>query len=146
MHDDEPTLETAPANSLCFAAHEQLLIWQKLIGCDWLAHYLRLESECSYHQGLYSEAQKRRPRGYRLSRSGTSILGCFRTQCSEFWEYLGAWYAMILVQECSVPGRLTTGSCQHFLLQYSPQKPTQSLVCHETQFSIFQTDLRLSAA
>lgn len=108
VHDDEPTLETAPANSLCFTVHEQLLIQQKLIDCDWLAHYLRLESECSYHRGLYSEAQKRRPREYRLSRSGTSVLACFRPQCSEFWEYLGTWYAMLLVRECSVPGRLTT--------------------------------------
>lgn len=49
-------------NSACCITHAQPPIYWKPIDCDWLALYLGLDGECSYHQALRAEeeAHKRR--------------------------------------------------------------------------------------
>lgn len=57
----------------------------------------------------------------------TGYSGCFTVVCSDFWEYSGTWWALLLIQKYTVPERLATRSCLHFLLQYCHVRLTLDL-------------------
>ena len=68
-------------NSICFIAHKQWHIHWKYINCDWLAHYLRLDSEHIYHYGLYVETWRHGEWCF-IHRKATGFSWYFRIQCS----------------------------------------------------------------
>lgn len=51
-------------DSVSFTAHELSLIQWNPSNCDWLAHYLELDSGHSYYYGLYKEEAHKRRQGW----------------------------------------------------------------------------------
>lgn len=90
--------------SALFYANNHLYSRKLSINCYWLTHYLRLDSELSCHQGLYAKGAQGRSHEDNPAAGYSCHL---RIQCSDFWEFSGAWCAMLLIQKHRVPGRLT---------------------------------------
>lgn len=104
---------TISESSVCFIAGEQMLVQWQPERCDWLSHYLGLDSEHSSHQDLcVGGAHGRRCAECRLliCRPTTTYARYLRTPCSDFWDAQEYGVPRLLFRstECQVgwlPGR-----------------------------------------